>query len=367
MDFLQACCDSPQLLDAILSCIRHPVLVTSIDGTIRFVSPAVTPVLGFTPEELVDKNVSVLFTPEDLTCLFSNLLYLARKNKPFEGELLLVRKNKNRFFALVRFRPWFDSKRNTSAVIILIEDIDHQKQRQKNCKGLHYEDLVKLAAGIAHELRNPLVGIGGFVDRLYKECRTCSQHDTYYQYITKNLEKIGSLIRKVEFFAHLPPPCFTEEPIRTLIETALKPCQQQMEALGINLSITLEDVTLRVDKELLHKALSMVVENALDALAHGGGIWIRGAIKDNTYEIALADTGCGISPQDFPYIFNPFFSTKPDGAGIGLAVVKRIIENQEGSIEVTSKPGHGTTVLLLLPLERRRSIRVASLEVPIQG
>jgi len=362
MDILQACCDSPQLLDAILSCIHHPVLLTSTEGTIHFASPTVTAVLGFTPEELMDKNVSVLLTPEDLTYLFSNLLYLARKNKPFEGELLLVRKNKNRFFAFVRFRPCFDSKRNRSAVVISIEDIDDQKQLQKASKGLHYEDLVKLAAGIAHELRNPLVGIGGFVNRLYKECRTCSQHDTYYQYITTNLEKIGGLIRKVEFFAHLPHPCFTEEPIRALIETALKPYHQQIEALGIDLSIAIEDVKLRVDKELVSKAFSMVIENALDALAEAGGISIRGATKVNEYALCLTDTGCGISPQDLPYIFNPFFSTKPDGAGIGLAVVKRIMANQGGSVAVTSQPGHGTTVLLLLPLERRRPIRIASLE-----
>ena len=246
-------------------------------------------------------------------------------------------------------------------VVLSIEDIDKQKRLEKTFKGLHDEDLVTLAAGIAHELRNPLVSIGGFVDRLYKECRTCNKHDTYYEYITTNLEKIEGLIKKVEFFAHLPNPSFTEEPIRALIETALKPFHQQMEKLGIGISIDMEEMKLLVDKELVVKAFSMVMENALDALTQGGGVSVCSESKDNGYEISLTDTGCGISPQDVPYIFNPFFSTKPDGAGIGLAVVKRIMENHGGSVEVTSKPGKGTTILLLLPLERRRSIRIAHL------
>jgi len=362
MDLLQACCNSPQLLDTILSCTQHPVLVTSIDGNIDFASLTVTEVLGFTPDELKNKNLSIIFAPEDLTYLFPNLLYLARKNEPFEGELLLVRKNKTRFFAFVRLRSCFDSNGSKPIVVVTIEDIDQQKQLEKAFKGLHYEDLVTLAAGIAHELRNPLVGIGGFVDRLYKECRTCSKHDTYYDYITTNLEKIEGLIKKVEFFAHLPNPCFTEEPIRALIETALKPFHQQIKKLGIDLSIDMEEVQLLVDKELVVKAFSMVIENALDVLTKGGGVSVRSATKDNEHEIYVTDTGCGISPQDLPYIFNPFFSTKPDGAGIGLAVVKRIMESQGGSVEVTSKPGKGTTILFLLPLERRRSIRIAHLK-----
>lgn len=361
MDLLQACRDFPQLLDTILSCIQHPVLVTNIDGTITFASPPATTVLGFTPDELKDKNVSVIFTPEDLTHLFSNLLYLARKNEAFEGELLLVRKNKTRFFAFVRLHSCFDAKRNKAMMVISIEDIDKQKQLQKTFKGLQYEDLVRLATGIAHELRNPLVGIGGFVNRLYKECNTSDQHKTYYNYITTNLEKIEDLIRKVEFFTHLPTPCFSEESILGLVETALRPYCQQMETLGIDLSITVEDVKLRMDKDLVLKAFSMVVENALDALTEGGGFSVSSAKKDNQYEICLTDNGCGIASQDLPYIFNPFFSTKPNGAGIGLAVVKRIMESQGGSVAVKSEPGQGTTIFLQLPLERRRPLRIAHL------
>jgi signal transduction histidine kinase len=174
------------------------------------------------------------------------------------------------------------------------------------------------------------------------------------------------LIKKVEFFAHLPNPCFTEEPIRALIETALKPFHQQTENLGIAISFDMEEAKLLVDKELVVKAFSMVMENSLDALTKGGAVSVRGETTDNEYRICLTDTGSGISPQDLPYIFNPFFSTKPDGAGIGLAVVKRIMENQGGSVELTSKPGKGATILLLLPLERRRSIRISPLEQSTQ-
>ena len=76
----------------------------------------------------------------------------------------------------------------------------------------------------------------------------------------------------------------------------------------------------------------------------------------------MRDTGSGISPGDLPYIFNPFFSTKINGAGIDLAVVKRIMDSHGGQVEVASKQGEGTTFLLLFPLERRRLTRISRLE-----
>lgn len=76
----------------------------------------------------------------------------------------------------------------------------------------------------------------------------------------------------------------------------------------------------------------------------------------------MRDTGSGISPGDLPYIFNPFFSTKPNGAGIDLAVVKRIMDSHGCQVEVASKQGEGTTFFLLFPLERRRLTRISRLE-----
>ena len=124
----------------------------------------------------------------------------------------------------------------------------------------------------------------------------------------------------------------------------------------------IQDIDLRIDKSLIVRAFSILIGNALDAMPQGGELTLFSETDNNECRAYVRDTGTGISPEDLPYIFNPFYRTKPAGIGIDLAVVKRIMKRHSGRVDATSTPGEGTTFLLAFPLERRRSIRVSSLE-----
>lgn len=362
MDILQACGNAPKLLDTILSCVQHIIIVMDYDGNILLANPVVEHVFGFTHDELLGNKLSVIFTPEDLNHLYPNLLHMAQKNKPFEGEVTLMRKDKTRFLAFMVFRPFLDPRQDKGLIVISVQDIDKQKQSEKGFKDTHYEDLVKVADGIAHELRNPLVAIGGFARRLYESCRDVRDDEKYYDRILDNVQRLEDLAAKVEFFARLPKPCLTGESIKGLIEEALQPYLKQIQGRKIDLTNNVEDVVLFVDKELVIKAFSILIENALDALFEGGNLLIHSEVKDSDCKIHMKDTGCGISPDHLTCIFDPFFRTKPDGVGIDLLVLKRIMESHGGRVEVRSKQGEGTTFSLAFPLERRRSIRACRLE-----
>ncbi len=362
MDITEICRDSQKLFEKVLSCIQNVIIITDTEGHILFANPIVEKVIGFTPDELTGKNFSLLFTPEDLTCLFPNLLYITNKNRTFEGEIMLIRKNKSRFFAFMIVQPCFDSYDGEAAIIISIQDIDKQKQLEKAFKGTNLKDLEKIANGIAHKLRNSLVGIGGFVDRLYKTCRSTNKHDEYYNYIYNSLKTVESLVKKVELFTQLPKPYFNEESIKELIEKTLQSYLQLIEEKGIKLIINVEEAIIYVDKELFIRALSIIIENSMDVLSEGGVIQIHSEKKSKQYKISITDNGSGISSKDLPYIFVPFFSTKPNGTGIDLAVVKKIVDSHTGYLEVKSKEGKGTTFNLHFPFERRRSIRTDLLE-----
>jgi len=362
MDLLQACSNSQEFLDEILASIQEAVIVTDLEGHILFASPVVEKVLEFIPDELEGRDLSVIFTPEDLDNLYPNLLYMARENRPFEGELMLVRKNETRLFAFMVVRSYFDPGQNKTVIIVCIQDIDKEKQLEKTFSESNYEDLIQIANGIAHELRNPLMGIGGFVNRLFKSNSGIPDHAKYYEYIINNLKKIEELVGKVEFFASLPKPSFAEESIKKLLEEALQPFIQEIEEREIDLTISMEEMILLVDKELVTRLFSILIENALDALPDGGRILIRSELDGIQGKIYVSDTGSGISPRDIPHIFNPFFSTKADGAGIDLATAKRIIGTHGGRIQVTSKQGEGTSFLLLFPMERRHPMRTSRLK-----
>ena len=206
------------------------------------------------------------------------------------------------------------------------------------------------------------MGIGGFVNRLLKSSRVIHDHEKYYGYIINNLKKIEELVKKVEFFASLPKPSFAEESVRKLLDEALQPFFQQIEEREIELTISVEEMILRVDKDLATRLLSILIENALDALPEGGKILIHSETNGIQGKIHLSDTGSGISAKDIPHIFNPFFSTKADGAGIDLATAKRIMSAHGGLIQVTSKQGEGTSFLLSFPMERRHPLRTFRLE-----
>ena len=150
--------------------------------------------------------------------------------------------------------------------------------------------------------------------------------------------------------------------MKPVVESALALYSEELKKKAIRLDMDIEDTVLWVDKTLVVKSVSVLIENALDALSENGKITVSCAESQRECRIAVTDNGCGIDPKDVPFIFNPFFSTKADGAGIDLATVKRIMDSHLGRIEVTSAKGEGTTVVLVFPLERRRAIRIAPCE-----
>ncbi len=361
MDMLEACCNSRELLDEILTTIKDAIIIADLQGHILFASPVVKKVVGYESSELEGGNLSVIFTPEDLRYFYPNLLHMAQKDMPFEGELMLLRKNGTRFFAFIAFKSYFDPSQDRAIIAACIQDIDKEKQLEKTFRESHYEDLVQIANGIAHEIRNPLMGIGGFINRIFKSGKVIHDQEEYYGYIINNLNKIEDLVKKVDFFASLPRPSLSEESIKELVEKAMEPFQQEIKDRRIDLDIHVERMILIVDNDLISSVFSILIANALDAISDEGGITIYNEITAIHCKICVSDTGSGISPKDMPHIFNPFFSTKADGAGIDLATAKRIMDNHSGRIEVASKKDEGTTFTLQFPLERRQPLRISSL------
>ena len=351
--------NASDIADIVFSSIPHTIMVMDSDGQILFVSEGIEKVLGFAPGELEGQKLSRIFTQEDMPFFYGNLFSMVRDRKPFEGQVMLMRKDGSRFFAFMVIRPGTDSNVERNIVLVYLQDIDREKRIEKTLRENQYEDLVKIASGVAHELRNPLMSIGGFINRLYKSCRSVDEHDRYYEFILTNLRKIERLVKKVEGFSLLPKPRLTQEAIKPIIESALALYSEELKKKAIRLNMDVKDTVSWVDQALVVKAVSVLLENALDVLSENGEISVSCTESRRECRIAVTDNGCGIDPKDLPFIFNPFFSTKADGAGIDLATVKRIMDSHMGSIEVTSAKGEGTTFVLVFPVERRRAIRIA--------
>jgi PAS domain S-box-containing protein len=355
-------CDSWEMLENILACLKQAVIVTDLSGRICFTSPVVESLFGFTSNELEGKMLSDLFTPEDVTYFFSNLMDLAQKKCPFEGELMLRRKDQTRFFAFITMRAMLEPGRGHALIFICIQNIDKEKQLEKIFQEAHYEDLVQIAGGVVHELRNPLASIGGYSKKLYASCDRNDAHDRYYRYILSDLQKIERLVKKTDSFATMPKPCFTNEPLENLIEEALQLFVHPLKNKTISVNKCLTEISLRVDRNLSVRAFMILIENAIEAMEEFGELTFTSGSDGRHYWVRVTDNGIGILPRDLPFIFNPFFSTKANGAGIDLVTVKRIMGLHGGRIEVESEPGQGAGFILFFPLERRRAIRIVRLD-----
>ena len=366
MNLKDFCMNSPGFLDHLLASMEEVVIIADLEGRVKFSNEASKCVLGFSPEELEGRSLDRIFTAEDLACLYPNLLAMARKYEPFDGELMLIRGDGDRFFAFVTLRTFDSAKSDMTMFSMQIRDIDEKKRLRGSAGSIGRDDLIRVAGGIAHELRNPLVVIGGFARRLYASSRGSGDLDRYHNFIEENLRKIETVIKKAEFFANLPAPHFKQASIGDIVAVAAGRYRGEMEKRSIELSEEIGDFRLFVDADLLQTAFAILFENALDALPDGARVDISAAAHEETVDVLMTNKGQGIPPEDLPHLFTPFFNTGVRGAGIDLATVRRILDVHGGAIEVSSEPASGTTFRLRFPLERRRAIRLRPLK-PCDG
>jgi signal transduction histidine kinase len=211
--------------------------------------------------------------------------------------------------------------------------------------------LGKLSLGVAHEVRNPVMVIGGFAHRLQKLLPANDRARDMLTIILSEVHKLNRMVREIEEFTRLPEPQLRPTPVAELLEQVLMENAPALAKQGVQVKrrIALDLPPVPVDAELLRLAFHHVMENAREAMPHGGVLEVAVQPTPTHLKITLRDTGVGIAPGDLPHIFDPFFSTKPQGTGMGLTTVHRIISDHGGEITVTSTPNQGTEISISVP------------------
>jgi len=208
-----------------------------------------------------------------------------------------------------------------------------------------------LAAGMAHEIRNPLHSISLFV-QLIKEGVDGAEKLEYIEKILKEVDRVDATLRKLLDTAKRPRYELSDVNIEELIQKALDDFTPQRNARGIilNFSSTGKLPLLKADPAELQQIFTNLFLNAIDEMPNGGGLSID--LSQNGLEIVIlvSDSGKGIPEENLPNIFDPFFSTKSGGTGMGLPIVLRIVKNYGGKIEVADTSAAGTTFLVRLPV-----------------
>src|SRR5262245_47589980 len=210
--------------------------------------------------------------------------------------------------------------------------------------------LGRMAANIAHEIRNPLASMTGAIEALAGPVPGKEERDRLTQIVSRESDRLNRIIRNFLEYARPAPLTLETVNVGEILDEVLVLLEHGGLPQGLKIVREFAPVmTWRVDSQQLRQAVWNLCLNAVEAMPDGGELRIGAARDDGRLHIAVSDTGNGIPSADQPHVFEPFFSTKPGGSGLGLSLVHRIVRDHGGDVSVRSGSGGGTSVVVVLP------------------
>jgi signal transduction histidine kinase len=216
----------------------------------------------------------------------------------------------------------------------------------------------ELARRLAHELKNPLFPLQLTVENLVRARELPEEEfDEVFRESTATLgmeiANLKTIIGRFSDFSKMPKPeleSIDAKDVVARVQSLYQTASSQGEAkIHFQIDLASKPMPLMVDPELLHRALSNLVLNAMDAMPEGGTLTLSAKPLGDKIEIRVADTGEGMTPEECERLFTPYYTTKQHGTGLGLAIVQSVVADHAGTISVESRPGGGAVFVIALP------------------
>jgi len=240
--------------------------------------------------------------------------------------------------------------------------VDRHRRHQKQSEIDRYlAGLGQVAATIVHDLRNPLISILGFAKRIREGKGDISAATEVIEDSAQNMQRI---VDGVLDFAKPIRLELKKEDIRSVIQRACGSCKIKAEESEVILSVDVptDPVNMEIDSFNLQRAIINLINNAIEASPKGQRVIIRTETEKNHVGVKVKDFGSGMDRETLENIFVPFYSKKNRGSGLGMAIVKKIVDGHNGKIQVKSRPGLGTEVLIKLPYQPRMDLEIQKKE-----
>jgi len=355
--------DIKSYTDNILASLTTGIVTVDLEGRVVTLNPAAELMTGFFAGEVRGRYCTEVFahTPDLAELLMETLA--SRVAQP--GVTVTLRRRNGRAMPVeLSAAPLRGGESKELGVIGVFRDLTRVRQLEDRLRRSdRLAAIGELAAGLAHEIKNPLTSLLTFSRHLSRRFEDPDFRQKFQSVVPRELERINTIVERLLELAR--PARLTFKPLRlpALLERVLELYGDRLEAQGVRVVRDWRrDVpAVWVDQEALYRALVNLVANALDAMPRGGSLTLRVAWSDaetlggarlGTRRVAVEveDSGTGIEPADLDRVFNPFFSTKEGGTGLGLALTQKIVEDHGGSIDVRSAPGAGALFRIVLPL-----------------
>lgn len=226
--------------------------------------------------------------------------------------------------------------------------------RTQMSRAEHLATMGELAAGLAHEIRNPLAGIAGVIEIIGRDLPKESPARSVLKDVRSEVLHINKIVSELLEIARPKAPDFRIADLNTTAEHAVLFARDQAASKGVSIDLVRDssEQFIEHDAGQIHQVLLNLLLNGVQACEEGGKVSLEVAHDDDAVQLTVVDTGRGIPPDILPNIFRPFFTTKGNGTGLGLSLARRMVENHGGKLEVDSWLGKGSRFTVSLPKQR---------------
>jgi PAS domain S-box-containing protein len=346
------------LLETIFQSIQEGMLVIDGSGRITYANRAAEQFLGFSIDSARGRPVANYLKDIDWNRVLK--LDVAEWSKLITQEIeITYPTRRNLSFYVVPLNP--DAAGENGAVVML-RDISSQRQHEASLLESERMNAIKLlAAGVAHEIGNPLNALNIHLQLLDRELNAVPPPEQ------NNLKELAQIARNevarldliiTQFLRALRPskPEMMPSDVHDILQETLAILKQEIADRNTQVEIqrVREIPRVNVDRNQMKQVFFNVIRNAIQAMPGGGALRIALSSTDRFVAIVFQDTGVGIKSEDLGRVFEPYFTTKTDGSGLGLMIVQRIVQEHGGHIEIASRHNCGTVFTILLPLDEPR-------------
>jgi PAS domain S-box-containing protein len=340
--------------------INEALITTDPRGKIEFINRAASNMWGYSLEELKDKDIHLLVRGEARTLLYRDLVKDTIKEGSLGGEFHFRKKDNSTFPGYLSSSVIKENNR-VRGIVLVVTDLTRLQAIERRLKQSEkLASLGKVVEGVAHEVRNCLTSLGGFTRRLRS---LMAQEPTAVQYTDIMLDDVSRLermVREIEDYVRFSK-FYTFQFKKASVPDLISKAKDRVLARVSPEHANSVSFTFKADKDLpsisadavaIEEIFYNLILNAFEAMPRGGRLRVVARNLKSAVSISFTDSGVGIPRQDLTEVFNPFFTTKTVGAGMGLSKVHLLAEEHGGAVNVSSEPGKGTTFELFLPMDR---------------
>ncbi len=345
-------------LNRITDNLQEIVFETNEKGEIIFLNQAWTQMTGYEIDECLGTMYNQYFDQEER--VVQHLLSVIKEHKDAgRVELQLLHKEGKKVWGDVHYKLYFDEHHQFTGGIGTVADITKQKQakleleRSNQQLQMQAQKLAvagQIAAGIAHEVRNPLTSVNGFLQLMKTQY---PERTDYFDIIFSEIKRIDFVLSELLVLAKPQSVHFQEVQLHELLEQVITLLKTNAVLSNIDLKqpFKRQDAgAILADANQMKQLFINLIKNAIEAMPEGGSIYISTEKVLNEWKITIQDEGKGMSEKDIQKIYDPFFSTKKEGTGLGLTICATILKDHHGTMDVSSELGKGTAFHIYLPV-----------------